>query len=55
MSPSVALPLGLQLEQLLTEGRTTVRDLEAIKGPFEHAVENSEECKALSPSNDEQT
>ena len=51
---AVALPLGLQLEHLVTEGRTTVGDLEAIKGPFQHAVKNSKACQALKPSNDEQ-
>ena len=51
---AVALPLGLQLEHLVTEGRTTVGDLEAIKGPFEHAVKKSEACQALKPSADGQ-
>ena len=51
---AVALTLGLQLEHLATEGGTTVRDLEAIKGPFEHAVKKSEACQALKPSDDGQ-
>ena len=51
---AVALPLGLQLEHLVTEGRTTVGDLEAIKGPFQHAVKKSKACQALKPSDDEQ-
>ena len=51
---AVALPLGLQLEHLVTEGRTTVGDLEAIKGPFQHAVKKSKACQALKPSEDEQ-
>ena len=51
---AVALPLGLQLEHLVTEGRTTVGDLEAIKGPFEHAVKKSKACQSLKPSDDEQ-
>jgi hypothetical protein len=51
---AVALPLGLQLEHLVTEGRTTVGDLEAIKGPFQDAVKKSKACQALKPSDDEQ-
>jgi hypothetical protein len=51
---AVALPLGLQLEHLVTEGRTTVGDLEAIKGPFEHAVKKSKTCQALKPSGEGQ-
>ena len=51
---AVALPLGLQLEQLVSEGQTTVADLEAIKGPFQHAVKNSKACQTLKPSNNEQ-
>jgi len=51
---AVALPLGLQLEHLVTEGQTTVGDLEAIKGPFEHAVKKSKACQALKPSGDGQ-
>ena len=51
---TVALPLGLQLEHLATEGRTTVSDLQAIKGPFEHAVKKSKACQALKPSDGEQ-
>jgi hypothetical protein len=47
---AVALPLGLQLEHLVTEGRTTVGDLKAIKGPFQAAVEKSKACQALKPS-----
>lgn len=50
---TVVLPLSLQLEHLVTEGKTTVGDLEAIKGPFEHAFKNSDACKALRPSDDE--
>jgi hypothetical protein len=50
---AVALPLGLQLEHLVSEGRTTVGDLEAIKGPFQHAVKNSKACQALKPSNEQ--
>jgi hypothetical protein len=52
---SVALPLGLQLERLVREGKATVSDLEAIKGPFEHAVKKSDACQALKPSQDDQT
>ena len=51
---AVALPLGLQLEHLVTEGKTTVADLQAIKGPFEHAVKKSKACQALKPSDGEQ-
>jgi hypothetical protein len=50
----VAVPLGLQLGHLVTEGRTTVGDLEAIKGPFQHAVKKSKACQALKPSDNEQ-
>lgn len=50
---AVALPLALQLEHLVTEGRTTVSQLEAIKGPFEHAVKKSKACQALKPSSNE--
>ena len=49
---AVALPLGLQLEHLVTEGQTTVGDLETIKGPFQHAVKKSKACQALKPSDD---
>jgi hypothetical protein len=38
----------------VSEGRTTVDDLEAIKGPFEHAVKKSEACQALKPSGEEE-
>jgi hypothetical protein len=51
---AVALPLGLQLEQLVTEGQTTVSDLKAIKGPFEHAFKKSKTCQPLKPSDNEQ-
>ena len=52
---TVALPLGLRLERLVREGKTTVSDLKAIKGPFEHAVKKSDACKALKPSQDDQS
>jgi hypothetical protein len=52
---TVALPLGLKLERLVREGKTTVSNLQAIKGPFEHAFKNSDACKALKPSQDDQT
>jgi hypothetical protein len=51
---TVAVPLGLKLERLVREGKTTVSDLEAIKGPFEHALKKSDACKALKPSQDGQ-
>jgi len=52
---TVALPLGLKLEQLVREGKTTVSDLEAIKGPFEKAVKKSDACQALKPSEGNQS
>lgn len=52
---SVALPLGLQLESLVREGKTAISDLEAIKGPFEHAFKSSDACQALKPSQNDQT
>ena len=42
---TVAFPLGLRLERLVREGKTTVSDLKAIKGPFEHAVKKSDACR----------
>lgn len=51
---AVAVPLSLQLEHLVTEGRTTVSDLRAIKGPFEKAVKKSKACQALKPSDNSQ-
>jgi hypothetical protein len=50
---AVAVPIALQLEHLVTEGRTTVGDLEAIKGPFEQAVKKSKACQTLKPSDEE--
>jgi hypothetical protein len=50
----VAVPLSLQLGHLVTEGQTTVSDLQAIKGPFQHAVKKSKACQALKPSDNEQ-
>src|SRR5262245_25137488 len=47
---AVAVPLGLQLEHLAAEGKTTVDDLQAVKGPFEHAVKKSKACQELNPS-----
>jgi hypothetical protein len=51
---AVALPLGLQLEHLVVEGRTTVGHLEEITGRFEPAVKKSKACQALEPSDDEE-
>jgi hypothetical protein len=51
---AVVVPLGLQLNNLVTEGRTTVGDLQAIKGPFEKAVKKSKTCQALKSSDDGQ-
>jgi hypothetical protein len=51
---TVVLPLGLRLQQLVREGKTTVSDVEAIKGPFEHAVKKSDACQALKSSQDDQ-
>src|SRR5262245_23987298 len=51
---AVAVPLALQLTNLVGEGKTTVSDLEKIKGPFEHAVKNSKACQDLEPSGDDQ-
>jgi hypothetical protein len=50
---TVALPIGLQLTHLATEGKTTVTSLEKIKGPFQHAVKNSDTCQALKQSQNE--
>ena len=41
-----------QLERLVREGKTTVSDLEAIKGPFEHGFKKSHACQSLKPSQD---
>jgi hypothetical protein len=38
----------------VTEGQTTVSDLKAIKGPFEHAFKKSKTCQPLKPSDNEQ-
>jgi hypothetical protein len=51
---AVAVPLSLQLEHLVTDGRTTVGDLQAIKGPFQHAVKKSKACQALKPPDNKQ-
>jgi len=44
---TVALPVALQLANLVSEGKSTVTALKVVKGPFEKAVKKSEACKAI--------
>jgi hypothetical protein len=42
---TVAPTLSLQLEHLVSEGRTNVGDVQATRSPFELTVENSAACQ----------
>jgi hypothetical protein len=45
---SVALPIGLQLTELVKTGKATVASLKTVKGPFNAAVKKSKACGQLS-------
>jgi hypothetical protein len=46
----VVVPVGLQLTNLVKDGKSTVASIGQVKGPFEKAVKKSDACKALKPS-----
>ena len=50
---TVVVPIATQLTGLAAEAKSTVASLEAVKGPFEEAVKNSETCQALKPNRGE--
>ena len=45
---SVAIPIGLQLTELVKTGKAAVTNLKTVKGPFEAAVQKSKACGQLS-------
>jgi hypothetical protein len=47
---TVVVPIAAQLTKLVTDAKSTVASLEAVKGPFEKAVKNSDTCQALKPN-----
>jgi hypothetical protein len=46
---TVVVPIAAQLTRLVTEAKSTVASLEAVKGAFEKAVKDSDTCQALKP------
>lgn len=48
---SVAIPIGLQLTELVKTGKATVASLRTAKGPFDAAVQKSKACSRVSGSN----
>ena len=46
----LVVPIGLQLTNLVKDGKSTVASLEHVKRPFEKAVKKSDACKSLNPS-----
>ena len=46
---TVVVPIAAQLTKLVADARATVSSLEAVKGPFEKAVKDSDTCQALMP------
>ena len=46
---TVVVPIAAQLTKLVADAKATVSSLEAVKGPFEKAVKDSDTCQALMP------
>lgn len=46
---TVVVPIAAQLTKLVADAKATVSSLEAVEGPFEEAVKDSDTCQALIP------